>query len=158
MVGFFDARLLPISDAPPSGGVTMTAFSDFLENELLDHILRNASWTPPTSVWIAAFTAVTGLESNSPSAEVSGGAYARLEVGGGSGRSFTVAASGATTNTETWSFAQATAGWGTVTHVAVMDASTAGNVLFWNALTVAKEITTGDTLTFNAGDFDVALD
>ncbi len=35
----------------------MTALSNFLENELIDHILRNGAYTTPgTEIWIALYT------------------------------------------------------------------------------------------------------
>ena len=136
----------------------MAAFSNYLENELLDHILRAATYTAPTSVWIVLHTADNGLEAGTITGEVSGGSYARVEVGGASGRTFSVAAAGTTDNDQDITFATATADWGTVTHMSVMDASTAGNVLFHGYLTVLKTVNNGDTFKFNAGDLDVTLD
>ena len=136
----------------------MSAFSTFLENELLDHILRNAAYTAPSSVWIALFTADNGLEGGTISGEVSGGAYARMEVGGASGRTFSIAVNGTTDNDQDITWVTATADWGTVTHMAIMDASTAGNVLFHGSLTLSKTVNNGDTFKFNAGDLDVTLD
>lgn len=136
----------------------MAAFSNYLENELLDHILRNESYTAPSSVWIALFTADNGLEAGTITGEVSGGSYARVEVGGASGRTFSAGAAGTTDNDQDITFATATADWGTVTHMAVMDASTAGNVLFHGSLTVSKTVNNGDTFKFNAGDLDITLD
>lgn len=136
----------------------MAAFSNFLENELLDHILRAATYTAPTSVWIALHTADNGLEAGTITGEVTGGSYARVEVGGASGRTFSVAAAGTTDNDQDITFPTATANWGTVTHMSIMDASTAGNVLFHGSLTVSKTVNNGDTFKFNAGDLDVTLD
>lgn len=135
----------------------MAAFSNYLENELLDHILRAATYTAPTSVWIALHTADNGLEAGTLTGEVSGGAYARMEVGGASGRTFSIAANGTTDNDQDITFVTATADWGTVTHMSIMDASTAGNVLFHGSLTVSKTVNNGDTFKFNAGDLDVTL-
>lgn len=30
--------------------------TDYLENELLDHALRNATWTPPATIYLALYT------------------------------------------------------------------------------------------------------
>lgn len=136
----------------------MSAFSDYLENELLDHILRNETWAPPASVWIALFTADNGLEAGTITGEVTGGAYARMEVGGASGRTFSAAVAGTTDNDQDIQFITASADWGTVTHMAIMDASSAGNVLYHGALTLAKTVNNGDTFKYNAGDLDVAHD
>lgn len=129
--------------------------SVYLANELNDHVLRNAAYTAPSSNWIALFTASTGLDTNAPTSEVSGFAYARLEVGGATGRSWTVSASKNSENTENWEFAAASGGnWGTITHVAVMDALTSGNVLFWGALTASRAVNDGQVFRFLAGELD----
>lgn len=136
----------------------MAAFSDFLENELLDHTLRNEAYTAPTSLWVALFTADNGLEAGTITGEVSTGAYARVEIGGASGNSFNLASAGTSANANDITFPTATADWGTVAYAALMDASTAGNVLFHGALTVSKTVNNGDTFKFAAGDFSVSLD
>jgi len=140
----------------------MGAFSDYLENEILDHVLNNGralTYTPPTTLYIALFTSSGGLENNTEGSqtEVSGGAYARQSLNG-STNYFTVAASGATSNYDDIEFPVATDDWGTITHVAVMDALTSGNVLIWGALTSSKIIENGDQFKFTAGNLDITLD
>jgi len=133
----------------------MSAASDYLENEVLDHVLGQGArdFTSPTNLYIGLFTSDGGLESNTSGSwtEVSGGSYAREAV------AFDAAASGSTSNTSTVTFTTATANWGTITHVAVMDASTAGNVLFHGAVTTSKTIETGDTFQISAGNLTVTL-
>jgi hypothetical protein len=55
-------------------------------------------------------------------------------------------------------FPTASASWGTVTHFGVFDASTAGNLLYWGALSVSKAVGSGDTASFAIGELDVTLD
>ena len=129
----------------------MSAASNYLENKVLDHVLRVASYSQPSGLWVALFTASTGLETNSPSAEVSGGSYTRTAVTMGA------ASNGSSTNSGTVTFSAATANWGTVTHVAIMDASTSGNVLFWGAATASKTIETGDTFQISASNLTISL-
>jgi hypothetical protein len=133
----------------------MSAASDFLENKVLDHVLRysTAPYTGATTLYLALFTASTGLETNSPSAEVStsGTAYARKAV------TFAAASSGSSATNATVTFDTATANFGTITHVAVMDASTSGNVLFHGAVTTSKTIETGDTFQVTSGNLTVSL-
>jgi hypothetical protein len=130
----------------------MSAASDYLEDALLNHVFRNTAMTSPTTVYAALFTANTGLESNSPSAEVSGGSYARVSV------TFNAPSGGVVDNSGAITFPEATGSWGTVTHVAVMDASSAGNVLVWGALSASRDIQSGDTFEIATGDLDVSLD
>ena len=55
-------------------------------------------------------------------------------------------------------FATATGSWGTITHIAVFDASTSGNMVCYAALSASKTIETGDVFRVPAGDLDVTLD
>ena len=128
----------------------MSAASDYLENKLLDHTLGNTSYAQPTN-YVALFTADTGLETNAPSAEVSGGGYARQTA------SFAAASGGSCSTDATITFPAATANYGTVTHVAVMDALTSGNVLFHGAVTSSKTIETGDTFQISSGNLTITL-
>ena len=134
--------------------------ADFLENELLDHVLKGLAYTAPVTVGLALYTDVTtdaGGGTEVPNAN----GYARLEVEGATGRTFSVAAAGTTDNDQEWSFAAASGGnWGTVLNVAIVDNITwgAGNFLFHGALSVSKQIDDGDTFKFAVGDLDVTLD
>jgi hypothetical protein len=134
----------------------MSAASDFLELKVLDHVLRysTAPYTGPSTLYLGLFTASTGLETNSPSAEVSTGGgtnYARQTV------TFAAASTGSSSTNATVTFPAAGANWGTITHVAVMDASTSGNVLFYGAVTTSKTIETGDTFQVSSGNLTVSL-
>lgn len=135
----------------------MAGFGDYLENALLSHTLRNVSYTPPTSVYIALFTADNGIEGGDITGEVStsGTAYARLEVGGSTGRSFSSPAGGISSNSEIWTWATATANWGDVSFMAVLDV--ADNVLYHAALTSTRTINNLDTFSFAAGDVQISL-
>jgi len=129
----------------------MGSFSNFLENELLDHLFAGGTYATP-SKYIALSTA-DPTEDGSGLAEPEGGSYARVQV-----TAWDAAASGATANTNEISFPQATGSWGTITHFAIMDALTAGNMLAHGALSAQKVVGDGDTVKFAAGDLDVTLD
>jgi hypothetical protein len=131
----------------------MSAASDYLEDKLLDHVLGGTTYSQPSNLYLALFTASTGLETNSPSAEISTSStgYGREAV------TFAAASSGSAATNATVTFTTATANWGTVTHVAVMDASTSGNVLFHGAVTASKTIETGDTFQVSSGNLTISL-
>lgn len=130
----------------------MGSFSNYLENKILDHVFKTASFTVPTNIYVALSTA-DPLDTGAGIAEPSGNAYARTVC-----NSWDAASGGATANTGAVTFPTATGSWGTITHFALFDASTAGNMLAHGSLAVSKTITTGDTPKFNAGDIDVTLD
>mgnify|MGYP001237905519 CR=1 FL=1 len=138
----------------------MTAMSDYLEDALINHVLRNTAFTSPVTVYLALFTGddVAALEANNPTLEVTGGSYARVACAFDD-----PAGGGATANTSDVTFPTATASWGTVTDVAVVDHltnttwGTNVNVLFHGQLTVDKLVGIGDTFKFSAGELDVTL-
>jgi hypothetical protein len=70
---------------------------------------------------------------------------------------FAAASGGSSATNATVTFDAATANWGTVTCVAVMDAATGGNVLFYGQVTTAKTIDTGDTFQVTSGNLTVSL-
>jgi len=134
----------------------MSAASNYLENAVLNHVLRNTALSQPSGLWLALFTntsgnAATNLEAGTLTDEVSGGSYVRKTV------AFAAASSGTAATSATVTFDAATANWGTITHVAIMDASTSGNVLFWGAVTTSKTIETGDTFQVSSGNLTVSL-
>ena len=134
----------------------MAAFSTYTSAKALDAMLNATNWTAPTNTYLALFTSSGGLANNTEGSqtEVSGGSYARVEVT----FSFAAASAGACTSNADVNFATATDSWGTITHAAVMDASTSGNVLLWGALSDSKTIDAGDSVEFLSGEitFNVA--
>jgi hypothetical protein len=121
--------------------------SDYLENEILDHICSVGAYTMPSNVYVGLSTG-TFADANSGT-ELSGNNYARKEA------SFSAASSGATTTSGTVEFNAATGSWGAVSHFGLFDASTSGNLLIHGAFSAAKTIATGDILRINAGDLDI---
>ena len=125
------------------------SFSNHAENLVLDWLLTNGTATRPTAWYVGLFTSdPTDADTGT---EVSGGSYARTAV------TFSVTGNAAT-NTAGVEFPAATASWGTVSHIAIYDASTSGNMLFHTALDIAKAITDGDVFRIPTGDLDFTLD
>lgn len=71
---------------------------------------------------------------------------------------WSTASAGITVNANEISFAEATGSWGMVTHFALFDATSGGNMLCHGALNVARTIVSGDKARFTAGDLNVSLD
>jgi hypothetical protein len=129
----------------------MTALSDFLEKKLLDHTLLGTTYTPPANVYVALYT--TATTDAGGGTEVSGGNYARQIV------TFEEATSpgGMCQNSANVVFPTATAAWGMITHVALRDAVSGGNLLFHEALTEPYPINIGDTFKLLAGEIKATL-
>jgi hypothetical protein len=128
------------------------SMSDYLEAKVLDHTLGTTAYTKPASVYCALFT--TAPTDAGGGTEVSGGAYARQAA------TFSAATVGAgsTSNSADITFPVATAAWNTINAVALFDASTAGNILWWGTLSTAKTINTNDQFKIAAGNLTITLD
>ena len=129
--------------------------SDYLENEILDHVLGGADYTRPATVFVALYTAAPTDAGGGT--EVSGGYYARATVVNNA-TNFPAADSGEKSNGTEISFAEATASWGTVVAFGIFDAAEAGNLLLWADLTANKTIDSGDTAKFAVGDLTYTED
>lgn len=125
------------------------SFSNYLETEILDHVFGGNAYTAPGTLYLALFTSNPAEDGSGT--EVSGGDYARQSV------AFTVSGNTAS-NTAAIEYPTATASYGSVTHVGIYDASTAGNLMAYAALTAAKTIASGDVFRVPAGDLDITLD
>jgi len=125
----------------------MTAKSDYLENAILNHNLRNVPFTSPTTVYLALFLDNPGEAAGGT--EVSGGSYARRAV------TFAAPAGGSCSNSAVVTFPTATADWGTVTHAAIMDSLTGGNVMYYGILANPATVLITQTFQMNAGALGV---
>ena len=128
----------------------MAELSNYLENKLLDHVLRGTSYTSPTTVYVGLYT--SDPQDDNSGTEVSGGSYARQAI------SVTTASGGIVTSSADVTFPQATADWGTVSHIGLLDAVTSGNLLMHTELTTSKAISTGDVLKISSGSLTASLD
>lgn len=127
------------------------SFSNFLETEVLDHVFGGNAYTAPGTLYLALFTSNPDEDASGTEVSTSGTAYARQTV------AFTVTGNTATTSAAV-EFPTATASYGTVTHVGVMDAETSGNLMAYAELTSSKAIDSGDVFRVPAGDLDISLD
>jgi hypothetical protein len=131
----------------------MGSFSNYLELEILDHLFAKSTFSSPT-IYVALSTA-DPLDTGAGLAEPSGNNYSRVLT---SENDWHDAAAGLIDNHTVITFPEASGSWGTITHFALMDAASNGNVLLSGALTVSKSVGSGDTLSFPAGNIDVTLD
>lgn len=127
----------------------MSQATNYTELKLLDHLLGTAAYTMPT-VYLGLFTATPS--DTGGGTEVSGNAYARQAS------PFSAASAGSAANSGTITFPTATGSWGTITHFALFDAVTAGNMLVYGALTSPRTIGNTDTLIVNPGALVISLD
>lgn len=131
----------------------MGSFSDYWEDKILDHIFGKDNYTPPT-IYVALSTA-DPLDNASGITEPVGNAYARVET---SASDWNTASDGSLDNANDIIFPKATGSWGTITHFALFDAATNGNMLAYGALSQPKVVDNSFTSIFNTSDLDISLD
>ncbi len=130
--------------------------SDYLENEILDHILSAATFTAPGTLYVGLATAaITDSTTGSTVTEPAGGSYARVPVTNNA-TEWPAASGGSKANANDIEFPQATGNWGTVTHWFIADALTNGNILFHGDLSQSEVINTNGIFRFPAGDLTIA--
>ena len=132
------------------------SFTNFLELELLDHVLGNSAYPAPATVYVGLSTTAPNDDGTNFTEPV-GGAYVRAAVTNNL-TNWPAAVSGTKQNGTTITFPEATSAWGSITHVGIFDAAVAGNLLMKGALSVARNIEIGDTAQFPPNNITVTLD
>lgn len=140
----------------------MAALGNTFQNRLIDFIFRAqalgitgasaGAGSGPATLYVGLYTAIDGA--TDAGTEVTGGSYARVAVpsslanwAGTQGAGTTTAStgtSGTTSNNNTITFPAPTAGWGVIVGIAVHDAATGGNLIWYAPLTTSKTINAGD--------------
>jgi hypothetical protein len=125
----------------------MGSFSDYLENEILDHVLGSAYTQPTIYIGLGTGASDTGL-----TGEPGSGNYAREAHA-----SWTSASSRTTSNSGAITFNTASGSWGTLSHYGIFDASSGGNLLAWGTLDTAKTVVSGNTPSIADGEIDISF-
>lgn len=125
----------------------MSAKSNYLEGKLIEHVLRNTSYTSPSAVYLSLHT--SNPDEDNSGTEVSGNGYSRQAI------TFGAHSNGACANTSVEEFTASGGSFGTVSHFGIFDASSSGNLLYYGALTASKVVADGDTLKFAAGSVTI---
>jgi hypothetical protein len=147
----------------------MSGMTNFLENEIGDHILRGRSYTAPTQLHVALHTANPG--ETGATAELTGNNYARAQLNPsfsnwkGSNNEVTAVDSAGTgglfRNNQTVPWPTPSANWGLVTHFSIWDAAgsggSGGNCLFYGELTASKTINANDTVSASVDALSVTF-
>ena len=153
----------------------MSAASNYLEDAVLDHVLKNTAYTQPTTLRLALFSGtasdvLAALEAGTAAATAGNWGYYEITTAGTDyGRvaaTFAAASGGSATtdanitfNTATANYDNAAGSGSTITCIAIIDDASAGsgNVLFYGQLDNPKEVLSGDTFQVSTGNLTVSL-
>lgn len=129
--------------------MSMSDISTYLGNAIIDHMLRNQAFTPPTTIYVAAHTSDPGLNGANEVGTAGSNGYARQAI------ALDAASSKATANTDQEQITMPNnlspntlVGW-----LGIWDAATGGNFLWKIPLTGTNlEATVGTDDVFNTGE------
>lgn len=126
--------------------------SNFLANKFLDLMFRNQSYSKPSTYVALVTVAVADTDTGTTITEPSGNNYSRKQVNenGGSSPTWDLATSGFVDNTHTITMATPSGSWGTVVGVAIVSASSTGDLLFYDNAMTDQAVGTGDIVSFAA--------
>jgi hypothetical protein len=135
--------------------------SDYLTDVVLDWLFRAQAFSMPATYIALTTVVITSNMTGSTITEPADG-YARKQVNinGGASPTWDLAAGTTPTeveNTHAVTLAQASGDWGTITSVAIIDALTVGNMLFFDNTMTDQAVNNGDTAEFAIGALDVQL-
>jgi hypothetical protein len=117
--------------------------SYYLSNKVLDAALRSIAYTSPIAAYVALFTVAPTQVGGGT--EVTGGGYARQTV------AWNAPSSGQMTNSADVLYPVASVAWGTVVAFGVYDASSGGNLLYYNNLSAPRIVGINDQIRFPSG-------
>lgn len=134
----------------------MSAFSDYLEGQLINATLRGNTYSGGL-VYIALFT--TDPTDAKTGAELADSGYIRQVAGNPASSGFDApnATGGNTANSNVVTFPAIVDAQVVVTHWAIFDAQTSGNMLYHAPLTNSKTLDVSDVLSFPVGALTVTL-
>lgn len=127
----------------------MTQLSNYAEDQALDLAVGGDSWSIPSRHVALATAAITDTTTGSTITEPSGGSYARATTVSGD---WNTPAAGSVSNDTAINFPTPTADWGSVgspiVDMALIDASSGGNILLYNQNAVSKVASVGSAVAF----------
>jgi hypothetical protein len=129
--------------------------STYLENAILNEVFGKTDYVAPTTLYLALSTTAPTKAGGSVT-EPAGGAYGRVAITNNV-TNFPASTASSKANGAVFTFAEATAAWGTISNWAIFDAVTAGNLLVYGTVATAKTIDIGDTPSFNTGTLTITM-
>lgn len=136
----------------------MSAASNYTETNIISALLRGTAFPLPTNTYVSLHTSNPGEAGGNEVSTAVWPAYVRktAEDGDAIGAGWTAPSDGVSTNAKQITYPSNNgAGPVTVTHWAIYDADTAGNLLVYAPLTTSRTLQPGDVFVFDVGSLTV---
>lgn len=122
--------------------------SNDLANKLANATVRNVSYTSPATVYVALYS--TTPTASTSGTELTGSGYTRESV------TFATPSAGTVASNVAVTFGAATADWLPAVAIAVTDASTGGNIMWFKTI-ATQLVKNGNSLTLDSGDITITI-
>lgn len=126
------------------------SMSNFMENKVLNHISNLEAYVAPENMFLALLT--TSSNEDEAGTEVVSDSYSRQTI------TFEKATEGVLKNKADITYDVASEEWGTIISVAVFDAKTEGNMLFYADLEHPQAVGIDNQVVFKVGKLSITLD
>lgn len=134
----------------------MGSFTNYTEDLTLDYLFGTTAKWATLFVGLSTKNIDDAGSTSTISEPSSTAAYARVAVANTTAN-WAASTGGLKTNVAAVTFPEATGDWGTITDFFIATSSTGYTLVAASTLTVAKAVTSGDTLSFAIGDIDITL-
>ena len=131
----------------------MCSFSNYWGSSMLDHAFGKKSYSSP-DVYVGLLLSEPN-ENGSSIVEPQSQGYSRTKTNAGQ---WDTAFEGSIENVSNITFTMACENWGKITHFALFDAASGGNLLAFGNMSPSKNINSGDIPRFAPGDLIISLD
>lgn len=122
--------------------------SNYLEDALLNATLTATTYTSPANVYVALYS--TAPTESTSGTELTGNGYSRQLT------TFSVT-SGVANSTSTTTFTASGGDWLPAVAWGVVNASSSGNILYYNSLAPAQTVLDGNDLVIGTGNIQITM-
>lgn len=134
------------------------SLSDYAENKILAHSVGKAAWSAISSVYIALYTTAPNENTNGTEvpSTINGAvtSYSRYTT---SAASWSDPSNGEIKNAQQFVFGPASVTWGDIEGIAVLDAASGGNIIWYGTFTSPRTVVAGEKLIFDPNAFVLSL-
>jgi hypothetical protein len=124
-------------------------------NRILDKNFGATNYSPPATFYVGLSTTSINIDGTGAT-EPTTGSYARVAMTNDKSN-WGTASNASLVNAASVTFTESTASWGTITTVFFSDASTSGNVWFFDTLSPSRAVASATTVLFAIGAMTVSM-
>lgn len=123
--------------------------TNYLANALANATIRNTAYTSPANVYATLYSVAPTVSTSGT--ELTGNGYSRQLT------TFAAPSAGVAASNVAVTFGAASGNnWPTVVAVGIVDASSSGNILYFNTIS-GRNIKIGDSLVFDSGNIIISI-